>query len=85
MYVKKVKIYHAYVSKHISNRENNVILLMIPNREEWDYLAGKKLSALLRGITSKNNGDFYCLSYLHSFRKKIESHEKVCETKIFVM
>ena len=70
MYVKKVKIYHAYVSKHISNRENNVILLMIPNREEWDYLAGKKLSALLRGITSKNNGDFYCLSYLHSFRKK---------------
>ena len=28
----------------------------------------KKLSTLLRGITSKNNGDFYCLNCLHSFR-----------------
>ena len=32
---------------------------MIPNREKWHYLAVKKLLALLRGITSKNNGDFY--------------------------
>ena len=35
----------------------------------------------LRGITSKNNGDFYCLNCLHSFRtkSKLESHKKVCE------
>ena len=28
------------------------------------YLAIKKLSALLKGITSNNNGDFYCLNCL---------------------
>ena len=43
---------------------------MIPNgqKEGWIYLAVKKLSGLLRGITSKQNGDFHCLNFLHSFR-----------------
>ena len=43
----------------------------------------QKLSALLRGITSKHNGDFYCLNCLHSFRtkNKLESHKEAC--KIF--
>ena len=36
----------------------------------------KKLSALLRGITSKHHGDFVT-------EKKIESYEKVCENKDF--
>ena len=36
-----------------------VILLMIPNREKWHYPAIKKLSALLRVITSQHDGDFY--------------------------
>ena len=58
--LKKKKIYPAYVLKHNSSREKQVILLMIPNKEKWHYLAVKKLSALLRGITSKH-GDFYCL------------------------
>ena len=60
---------------------------MIPNGEErkakskgrqWHYLAVKELSALLRGITSKHYGDFYCLNCLHSFRSKnkLESHKK---------
>ena len=45
----------------------------------------KTLSALLRGIASKNSGDFYCLSCLHSFRtkNKLESHNQVCENKDF--
>ena len=30
----------------------------------------KKLSVLLRGITSKYDIDFYCLNFLHSFRTK---------------
>ena len=49
---------------------------MIPNGEGWHYLAVKKLSALLRGITSKHISDFYCLHCLHSFRTKnrLESH-----------
>ena len=45
----------------------------------------KNLSASLRGITSKNNGDFYCLSCLDSFRtkNKLKSHKKVCDNKDF--
>ena len=74
----------AYVSKHNSNREKQVILLMISNGEGCHYLTIKKLSALLKGITSKHKGDFYCLNCLHSFRtKKIESHKRVCENKDF--
>ena len=30
--------------------------------QQSHYLAVKKLSALLRGTTSKNHGDFYCLN-----------------------
>ena len=45
----------------------------------------KKLSALLRGITSKINGHCYCLNCLHSLRtkNKLESHERVYENKDF--
>ena len=58
---------------------------MISNGEGWLYLVVKKLSALLRRKTSKYNSEFYCLNYLHSFRKtnRLESHEKVCENKKF--
>ena len=32
-------------------------------------------------ITSKHDGDFYCLNYLHLFRteNKLKEHENVCE------
>ena len=45
----------------------------------------KKLSALLREITSKHYGDFYCLNYIPSFRtiNKLESHKRVCGNKDF--
>ena len=45
----------------------------------------KKLSTLLRGITSKHHGDFYCLNCLHSFRieNKLKSREKICKNKDF--
>ena len=38
-----------------------------PKKEKdcWHYLSVKKLSTLLRGITSKNN--FYCLNCLNFF------------------
>ena len=61
-------LYPAYVSKLNSNCEKHGIFLMIPNGEKWHYLAVKKLSALLRGITPKHYSDFYCLNCLHSFR-----------------
>ena len=40
---------------------------------------------MLHKITSKNNGDLYCLSCLHSFRTetKLKSHENVCKNKDF--
>ena len=60
---------------------------MISNGEKlWHYLALKKLSPLLRGITSKYYDDFYCLNCLHSFRtkNKLEAHKKLCENKDFL-
>ena len=45
------EIRHAYRSKHNLNCKNQVILLMITDGKKWHYLAVKKLSALLRGIT----------------------------------
>ena len=57
---------------------------MIPDGIGWHYFPVEKLTSLLKEITSKNNGDFYCLNYLYSFRtKKRQSHKKVCENKDF--
>ena len=50
----------TYVSKHNSNREKQVIHIMISiGKGQWHYLAVKILLALLRGITSKNNGELF--------------------------
>ena len=51
----------------------------------WRYLAVKKLSTLLRGITSKHHGGFYCLNRFHSFatENKLQSHKRVCKNKDF--
>ena len=40
---------------------------------------------LLRGITSKHDGDFYCLNCLYSFatENKREFHKKVYQNKVF--
>ena len=48
-------------------------------------LQSKKLSALLRGITSKHHGDIYCLNCFRSFatKSKLQSHKTVCENKDF--
>ena len=62
--LKKIKIYPAYVSKHNTNCEKQVIILMIENGEK---------QALVRGITSKHYVGFLCL-----FRKKskLKLHKK---------
>ena len=87
LYTKEKEICPAYISKINLNCEKQIILLMIPNEEKegWRYLAVKKLSTLLRGITSKHHGDFHCLNCLHSFRteNKLKSHEKVSKNKDF--
>ena len=40
---------------------------------------------VLKGTTSKNNGDFYCLNCFHSFRTKhkLELHKNECQNKDF--
>ena len=43
---------------------------MTTDGEKWHYLAVKKLSALLKEITSNHNGDFYCLNCFHTYRTK---------------
>ena len=52
------EIRHAYKSNNLKH--------MITDGKKWHYLAVKKLSVLLRGITSNHVGDFYCLKYFHS-------------------
>ena len=39
------------------------------------------MPAFFRGITSNNNGDFYCLNCFHSFRtkNKLKKHKNICE------
>ena len=61
--------------------------------DKWHYIALKSdsidngfnrpirsLSRLFRGITSNNNGDFYCLGCLHSFQtdNALKRHERLC-------
>ena len=55
------------------------------NPKDDGIILVKKLSAFLRGITSKHHGDFYCLNCFHSFatENKHESHNKGCENKDF--
>ena len=87
LYIKEKEISPGYISKINWNCEKRLILLMIPNEEKegWHYLAVKKLSPLLHGITSKHEGVFYSLNCLHSFRteNKLKSHKKVCKNKDF--
>ena len=77
----KKEIRPAYISKYNHKRKKQVILLMITDDDNrWHYLAVKSLPALFRGITSSNNGDFYCLNCFHSYRtlNKLKKHERVC-------
>ena len=67
--------------------------------EKWHYIALKSeptddrykkpinsISALFRGITSSNNGDFYCLGCLRSYRtdNALKKHERFCNNHDFV-
>ena len=77
----KKEIELAYTSKYNYKHKKQVILLMITDDgKRWHYLAVRSLSALLRGISSSNNGDFYCLNCFHSYRtlNKLKRHERVC-------
>ena len=53
---------------------------MIPNKEKegWHYLAVKKTTCIITGITSKHKGNFYCLNCLHSFRTQNKKIKDFC-------
>ena len=83
----KKEIEPEYTSKYNYKRKTQVILLIITDDDNrWRYLAVKSLPALFRGITSSNNGDFYCFNCFHSYRtlNKLKKHEKVVIIMIIV-
>ena len=64
------EVHFAYISKRNSEKLG------------WQYFPVARLSALLKGITSTGNYDFYCLNCLHSFRKKNFNYiEKYAKTR----
>ena len=83
-----METFPAFISKSNSDCENQIILLMIPNeeKESWHYLAVKKLSALLKELTSKHDGYFYGINCPHCLRtkNKLKSHEKTIKIITFV-
>ena len=62
LYSQRKKIYHVCVSKH--------------NSKLMPLYSSKESISIIKRSTSKYNGDFYCLNYLHSFRtkNKLDSH-----------
>ena len=54
---------------------------MITDGQKWHYLVVKTLSTLFRGVTSKHDGDFYCLNCAHSYstKNKLTKHYNVCK------
>ena len=71
----------AYTSKYNNKRDTRVNLLMIADENNnWHYLAVTRMSGLLRGTTSRHNGDFYCLNCFHSYStgNRLKKHEKIC-------
>ena len=70
----------------IDNKQENI-------EDKWHYIALKSIptddgfilpirsvSALFRGITSNNNGDFYCFGCLQPYRtdNALKKHETLC-------
>ena len=60
---------------------------MISNGKNWHYLTVKKLSGLLRGISSNHNSDYYCLNCFQSYRteNKLNVHKKCVKIMIIVI
>ena len=56
---------------------------MITDGKKWHYFPVKKLSALLKRVTSNHKRDFYCLNCFHAYstteKLKKQKHKYVCE------
>ena len=80
----KKKKYILLIFQNITKTVKNKLFFKELQTEKNYGIILKKLSVLLRGITSKYYHDFYCLNCLHSFRtkNKLESHKKKVYMKI---
>ena len=61
-------------------REHQAHLLMTAEGKDiWHYIAIKSIPALLPGLSSTHNGDYYCLNCFHSYRteEKLKAHEEL--------
>ena len=74
------QVRQAYISRFNSVRQRVVDLLIVEQGGKKHYTAITRLSALLRGVTSTHDGDFYCRNCLNSFCSKEvhDLHVKVC-------
>ena len=88
-----------YISSRNYTVKKQVSLLKITdNNEKWHFLAlpsiptddgclrpVKSFSKLMHGISSKNNGDFYCYGCFHSFRTQsvLLKHIELCKDNKF--
>ena len=75
------EIRHAYKWKHNLKPKNQVTLFTITDAKKCYYLAVKSLSALLKRIKSKHDGDFYYLNCFYSFstKDKLKKYENLCK------
>ena len=53
---------------------------MITKGNKYHYLAVKRLSSLLRGITSNNNGNCF---HSYSTKDKLKKHKDICENHYY--
>ena len=53
--------------------------------DTWHYIEIKKIPALLRGVSSTHDGDYYCLNCFHSYRTEssLKKHEELCVNNNF--
>ena len=85
---KEIDIRPCYISKFNQKREHHVNLLIITEGKDiWHYIAIKIIPALLRGVSSTHNGDYYCLNCFHSYRteEKLKAHEELCVNNNFAL
>ena len=56
--------------------KNELVFFMITKGEKWHYIAVKSVYKFILGIRSNNDGDYYCIQYILSFRteNKLKSH-----------
>ena len=76
----KKEIEIAYKLKYNYKHKKVIFSMITDNNNRWHYLAVKSLSGLFRGITSSNDGDFYCLNCFYSYHtlNKLKKHERIC-------